>query len=238
MWRTPSKTFLPVGTFIEFDLKHLKGISTGWPVLQFSILDSEGNILASKISSTTSSVVHCDTNCYSCKSPQLGRCDGKNQLTKTQAASATACESACNNNANCMWFSYCPSGGLCSARGTENECIQYSECFKLDSQSSSVITGFYSRPSIRAKRRIMLDHKTCTVCKNDYYLNFDGKCVDQCPAGTTGLGKGSQGKFCSRTWVPFAITTSDNCAENLQFGTSSIDEDKRFWLLFHCQQKL
>ena len=73
------------------------------------------------------------------------------------------------------------------------------------------------------KRRITLDHKTCTV-KNHYYLNFDGKCVDQCPAGTTGLGKGPQGRFCSRTWVPFAITTSDSCAENLQFGTSSVDE--------------
>ena len=127
-----------------------------------------------------------------------------------------------------MWFSYCPSGGLCSARGTENECIHFSECFKLDSQSSSVITGFYSRPSIHAKRRATLDHKTCTVCKNHYYLNFDGKCVDQCPAGTTGLGKGPQGRFCSRTWVPFAITTSDSCAENLQFGTSSVDEESDF----------
>ena len=88
------------------------------------------------------------------------------------------------------------------------------------SQSSSVITGFYSRPSIHAKRKIMLDHKTCTVCKNNYFLNVDGKCVDECPTEMTALGKGSQGKFCSRTWVPFAITTSDACAESLPIGIS------------------
>ena len=34
VWRTASKTFLPVGTFIEFDLKHLK-MATGWPVYNF-----------------------------------------------------------------------------------------------------------------------------------------------------------------------------------------------------------
>lgn len=228
LWRTPSNVFLPVGEYIEFELKHLKGISTGWPVVQFFILDAEGNILASKISSTTSSVVHCDANCYSCKSPQLGSCDSESQLANTHVASATECEIACNNNANCMWFSYCPSGGLCSARGTENECIHYSECFNLDSQSSSVITGFYSRPSIHAKRKIMLDHKTCTVCKNNYFLNFDGKCVDECPTEMTALGKGSQGKFCSRTWVPFAITTSNACAESLPIGISPIAETSNY----------
>ena len=37
-WRIPPNTFISSGTYIEFDLKSLKDISEGWPIIQFLVL--------------------------------------------------------------------------------------------------------------------------------------------------------------------------------------------------------
>lgn len=205
----------------------MKDISEGWPIIQFLVLDPNANILASKVSTTTSNIFYCDSNCYACKTPEEGKCDSQYEIQSSVTTSADQCETTCNVDLACKWFSFCPLGGLCTERGTENVCTHYSDCFTLDSQSSAIITGFYSRPSTNADRTAGLDHKTCIECKNEHYLNENGKCVAACPTGTVGLGMGPQGKFCSRTWIPFAITTSEKCAEDLPYGSDVISTAKK-----------
>ena len=51
---------------------------------------------------------------------------------------------------------------------------------------------------------------------------FEGDCVAKCPPGYNALGIGTQGRFCSSSWVPFAVTTDKKCAESLPFGLRPI----------------
>ena len=91
----------------------------------------------------------------------------------------------------------------------------------LIQQNNWVPTGFYSMPSVNANRRYGLDHRTCKECTNNMFL-FEGSCVSKCPPGYNALGIGSQGRFCSSSWMPFAVTTDKKCAESLPYGFRSI----------------
>ena len=102
---------IPAGSYVEFDLEYLTGITPGWPTIEYRIKDADDNVLAVQTGTSSSQIFGCANNCFSCDSPVMGSCDVASRIDIINASSEDSCMASCDTNSNCTWFSFCRKEG-------------------------------------------------------------------------------------------------------------------------------